>query len=219
MDDYMVAIINGQNEGDIDGNIDYVGRLYLKNDTGILDSNEVDLDKYRNHVDHLLKYGRGKYPNKVIFNKMPDNVEFRVPIFFLSILDNIVYLNVSTEKYGRHGWIFMPDEVSDKQKETLYEFARKLSNVGINLFYDLNYNEEGYVEFQEYDCKNGLSFEEILDDYFEMTKRYEKNLNLRLFLVFLLLINLACRRFVSMNHGNLECCFFELIFFYSYMNY
>ena len=29
MDDYMVAIINGQNEGDIDGNIDYVGRLYL----------------------------------------------------------------------------------------------------------------------------------------------------------------------------------------------
>ena len=174
MDDYMVAIINGQYEGDIDGNIDYMGRLYLKNDTGILDSNEVDLDKYRNHVDHLLKYGRGKYPNEVIFNKMPDNVEFRVPIFFLSILDNIVYLNVSTEKYGRHGWIFMPDEVSDKQKETLYEFARKLSNVGINLFYDLNYNEEGYVEFQEYDCKNGLSFEEILDDYFEMTKRYEK---------------------------------------------
>ena len=86
MDDYMVAIINGQYEGDIDGNIDYMGRLYLKNDTGILDSNKVDLDKYRNHVDHLLKYGRGKYPNEVIFKKMPDNVEFRVRIFFLSIL-------------------------------------------------------------------------------------------------------------------------------------
>ena len=174
MDDYMVAIINGQNEGDIDGNIDYVGRLYLKNDTGILDSNEVDLDKYRNHVDHLLKYGRETYPNKVIFNKMPDNVEFRVPIFFLSILDNIVYLNVSTEKYGRHGWIFMPDEVSDKQKETLYEFARKLFNVNVSLFYNLNYSEDKGIIVKGYDCSNGISFEEILDDYFEMTKRYEK---------------------------------------------
>ena len=31
MDSYMIAIINGQYEGDIDGNIDYVGRLYYEN--------------------------------------------------------------------------------------------------------------------------------------------------------------------------------------------
>lgn len=173
MDSYMIAIINGQYEGDIDGNIDYVGRLYYENENGFLDENEIDLDRYSNHVDHLLRYGKEKYLDESIFKKIPDNVEFWVPIFFLGVLDNIVYLNVSTKKFGRHGWLFMPDEVSDKQKEALYNFAGTLSNVSIDLFYNLNLND-GLVEFQEYDCKRGLSFEEILDDYFEMIKRSKK---------------------------------------------
>ena len=151
IDDYKALIINGVNDkGDTDGNIDYVGIL----------------DEYAFHVDALIDYAIKKYPNVKIFQKIPDNCEFDVPIFFLTLLNNIVYLNTSDKKYGEKGLLFFPDEISLKQKENLFALAKKLSNVRVTIIYDLDF-DDGLVRNKEFSFKSGISFEEMLDENFE----------------------------------------------------
>ena len=151
IDDYKALIINGINDkGDTDGNIDYVGNL----------------DDYGFHVDALLDYALKKYPDVQIFQKIPNNCEFDVPIFFLTWLNNIVYINVSDSRHGKKGIIFFPDEISVKQKEVLNEMAHKLSNVNVTVIYDMDF-DEGLVYSQEFDVQRGLSFEKILDEFFK----------------------------------------------------
>lgn len=150
INDYKAVIINGvNNKGDIDGNIDYVG----------------DLDEYGFHIDALIEYALEKYPDVQVFSKIPSNCEFDVPIFFLTWLNNIVYVNVSDVKHGKKGIVFFPDEVSLKQKDALYDFAKGLSNVNITVIYNMDF-DDGLVFSHEFDCKRGMSFEEILDDFF-----------------------------------------------------
>lgn len=150
VNDYKAVIINGVNDkGDVDGNIDYVG----------------DLEEYGFHVDALIEYALEKYPNVSIFQKIPNNCEFDVPIFFLTWLNNIVYVNVSDVRHGKKGIVFFPDEVSLKQKESLYAFAEKLSNVNITVIYDMDF-DDGLVYSHEFDCRRGLSFVDVLDEFF-----------------------------------------------------
>ena len=157
IDDYKALIINGVNDqGDIDGNFDYVGIL----------------DEYVFHVDALIDYAIEKYPGVKIFQKIPDNCEFDVPIFFLTLLNNIVYLNVSDKKYGKKGLLFFPDEISLKQKENLYALAKKLFNVSITIIYDLDF-DDGLVKNKDFSFKRGISFEEMLDEFF---KKNDKDL-------------------------------------------
>ena len=143
INDYKAVIINGvNNKGDIDGNIDYVG----------------DLDEYGFHIDALIEYALEKYPDVQVFSKIPSNCEFDVPIFFLTWLNNIVYVNVSDVKHGKKGIVFFPDEVSLKQKDALYDFAKGLSNVNITVIYNMDF-DDGLVFSHEFDCKRGMSFE------------------------------------------------------------
>ena len=111
INDYKAVIINGvNNKGDINGNVDYVGNL----------------DEYGFHIDALIEYALEKYPDVQVFSKIPSNCEFDVPIFFLTWLNNIVYVNVSDVKHGKKGIVFFPDEVSLKQKEALYDLMLML---------------------------------------------------------------------------------------------
>lgn len=150
VNDFKAVVINGvNNKGDIDGNIDYVGNL----------------DEYGFHVDALIEYAINKYPDVSVFSQIPNNCEFDVPIFFLIWLNNIVYVNVSDVRHGKKGIVFFPDEISLKQKEALYNFARGLSNVNITVIYDMDF-DDGLVYSHEFDCKRGISFDKVLDDFF-----------------------------------------------------
>lgn len=170
LEDSMLMIINGENEkGDIPGHVDFVGKIYYDKDIqNFKDTDEAD--KYKPHVNYLLEYGREKYPDVQVFNILSDNHLYRTVVYFLSIFNNIVYLNISSNRHQQRGLLFMPEEICEAQKQALYEVARKCLNVNVQLVYDLNFND-GDVDLKEFDSKRGSSFEDVLDDYFLLLDR------------------------------------------------
>lgn len=156
LEDYKAIVINGINDkGDIDGNVDFVGKK----------------DEYDFHVDCLLDYALEKYPDVQVFRVIPNNCEPDVPVYFLTVLNNIVFLNVSGGRNGKRVLVFMPDEISSRQKEVLYEFAKKYTNINVDIVYNMDF-DDGLVYSEEFDCKRGIEFESVLNDFFDMN--YEK---------------------------------------------
>lgn len=169
----LVMIINSKNEkGDIDGNIDFVGKIfYDKNIHNIQEIDDInDIDRYKTHIDYLLEYGQEKYPDVQIFNLLSTNHFYQVIVYFLSIFNNIVYLNISVSKYQQKGLLFMPDEISEKQKNSLFKIAQESPNANVQILYDLNLND-GNIDLQEFDAMRGSSFEDVLSDYFVLMDR------------------------------------------------
>lgn len=158
INNYKGIIISGDNEGDVDGKCDFIGHK----------------DEYEYHIDALLDYALKKYPDVQVFKIIPGNCEPNVPIYFLTALNNIVYLNVSSQKLGKYGMLFLPDEISLKQKEVLYDLASKLSDVNVDIFYDMSF-DDGLVYSQEFNCLRGLEFKNILDDYFKTINAKKPN--------------------------------------------
>ncbi len=152
IDDYKAIIINGVNDkGDIDGNIDFIGNI----------------DDYDFHVDCLIDYGIEKYPDSQIFKVIPNNCEPNVPVYFLCMFNNVVYLNVSSSRYGKRGILFLPDEISDKQKLALEKISELLANINVDIVYNMRF-DDGLVYTEEFDSKRGFSFKEVLDDFYNM---------------------------------------------------
>ncbi len=158
IDDYKAVIINGPSDksDDMDGKVDFVGLV-----------SEWDF-----HIDCLVDYAVRKYPDVPIFQKM-DNCEPNVPIFFLTLRNNVVYINISGGRVGKYGMLFLPDEISAKQKEVLYEFARKISNAHVDIVYDMDF-DDGFVESKELNYKVGQPFEKQLESFFKENNK-QKN--------------------------------------------
>ena len=78
MDDYMVAIING---GIDDGKIDYLGHNFC----------------FSYHGECLINYASLKYPHISGFSKLDYMKEPNGPIYYLSLLDNIIFTNISVD--------------------------------------------------------------------------------------------------------------------------
>lgn len=155
-EEYKAIIINGINDkGDVDGQINFVGKK----------------DKYDFHVDCLLDYAIEKYPTVQVFKVIPSNCEPDVPVYFLTVLNNIVYLNVSGGRNGRRGILFMPDEISPKQKEVLCALSKRYTNINVDIIYNMDF-DDGLVYSEEFDCKRGMKFEDVLNDFFNT--QYEK---------------------------------------------
>lgn len=170
IEDSLVIIINGENEkGDIDGHIDFVGKIYYDKD--IHNIKEIDdIDRLKTHIDYLLAYGKEKYSDVQVFNLLSEKHFYQVIVYFLSIFNNIVYLNISLSKHQQKGLLFMPDEISEKQRESLFEIAHESPNVNVQILYDLTF-DDGNIDLQEFDSRRGLSFEDVLKDYFVLTNR------------------------------------------------
>lgn len=159
IEDYKAIIIKGINEKNEDGangKVELVGHV----------------DDYDFHTGCLIDYGLENYPDVQVFKIIPNNCEPDVPIYFLTVFNNIVYINVSSGNYGKRGILFFPDEISIKQKEELHKLSEKLSNVNLDIVYDM-YFDDGLVYSQEFDCKRGHDFKYVLDDFFNSVSNDE----------------------------------------------
>ena len=76
MDDYMASIINGGKE---DGKITYLGYKF----------------NFKYHAQCLIDYASKKYPNISGFSKLDYMKEPNSPIYYLTLLGNIVFTNIS----------------------------------------------------------------------------------------------------------------------------
>ena len=103
MDEYMVAIINGGVEDN--GNIIYLGHNF----------------NFNYHAECLIDYGVHKYPNISGFKNIDYMKEPNLPIYYLSLLNNIIFTNVSVDDEMR-GMLYLPRTISDEQLKTLSQF-------------------------------------------------------------------------------------------------
>lgn len=159
IDDYKAVIITGVNDksADGDGEVRFVGHL----------------DDYSFHIDCLIDYTREKYPNVNVFKHINDRCDSNVPIFFLTWLNSIVYINISGNRVGRYGMLFLPDEISDKQKEVLLELSKAIPKAHVDIVYDMDF-DDGIVDAKEFDYKSGKGFEKLLDEFLRQKEKKSK---------------------------------------------
>ena len=152
IEDYKAVIIKGTNDksNDVDGNVDFIGAI-----------GECDY-----HIDCLLSYAVEKYPDVSIFKRIPSNCEPDVPIFFLTWLNNVVYINISGRNMSNRGMLFLPDEISDLQMHLIYELAKQIPKAKVNIIYDLDF-DDGLVYSKEFNYKNDKTFKQTLDSFFK----------------------------------------------------
>ena len=159
VDDYKVVVITGKSDksDDLDGEVRFVGPT----------------SEYDFHIDCLLDYAKRSYPDVKVFQRMNDRFDPNVPIFFLTWLNSIVYINISGNRVGRYGMLYMPDEISEKQKEKLFEFAKSISKAHVDIVYDMDI-DDGIVEWEEFDREKNKKFYELLTDFFAQEEKKPK---------------------------------------------
>lgn len=132
--DNKVIVINPLDEenGLTDGDINYIG----------------EIDSYFDHSELLINYGVDAYGEKTIFDIMSTgNYLVEYPVYFLTEeYDNIVFLNVSNSKTGKIGLLYLPSDISDKQRESLLSLSSVLKDFNIEVNYNLRL-DDGIVDY------------------------------------------------------------------------
>lgn len=155
MKDCKLAIIHGHDDlknNLLVGNLEYVG---------------FDLDEL--HSECLLNYASEHYSDVEFFKRLnyrhkPEVIGF----FFLKNFGDIIFFNTTKniEKYGYTGFFLLPDDISDEQMITLFEFAREIKNYSVGLFSSLRL-EEGLLMSEDIYSVENETPEELLDRYFK----------------------------------------------------
>lgn len=159
MDDYKIAFIHGDNyieKGLLDGQIEFCGKY----------------DKDSLHVINLLDYAKEKFSEETIFEKLTSRHQPEVISYFLAKMGIIVFLNMTKydeehlRKYKKSGMFLMPDELTEKQKESLISFCSRISDFNIIINYDLT------IDMGLLDSKTIMGFNhetplELINTYFE----------------------------------------------------
>ena len=146
-----VAIINGENS-ETDGKINY---FYID-----------DNDYYHSYI--LRQYVISKYDALELKNT--DLYNANSISLFLRERGNVVFLNTTTyinkspSRYGRNSIIFMPDEISKNQRESLLNFKNDIMNYDEVQVY---YNFVSRVSCNTLFTKNKEQVKTIIDDVLE----------------------------------------------------
>lgn len=115
----MIAIINGGSEDN--GDITYLGYKF----------------NYNYHALCLIDYAVHKYPNISGFENIDYMSEPILPFYYLSLLNNIIFANVSVDDEKR-GMLYLPKNVSDEQLTTLLQFINSIYEFKVTIVYDLS---------------------------------------------------------------------------------
>lgn len=162
MDEYKIAIIYGTTDEQRnikEGNIEKIGDIN---------------DPYLLHSSCLLDFARTKYPDIKIFQKLTYRSSPETIGYFFAQLGHILFLN-TTKKGNKTGLFIMPDNITERQKNTLYNFAEHLAGFTVGIFYDLNLIS-GIVDGRELyqsTIKNE-TISSLLDTYFSPSEDKEK---------------------------------------------
>lgn len=116
--------------------------------------------EYFCHSDLLTEYGLQVYGENSIFdilskgNYLPD-----VPVYFLvQENNNVVFLNVSSKKYGKRGLLFMPANPSFEQEDSLYNFLEGLDSFSITV--NSNMRIEDGIVYYDSDAMFNMAYDD-----------------------------------------------------------
>ena len=166
MDNYKIAFIHSdkfEHKNLNDGQIVYHGKMIE--------------DSF--HVINLLEYARNNFSDVSVFNQLTIRHQPEIISYFLSKLGIIVFLNMTKyddknlKKYGRSGMFMMPDELTDKQVESLKQFAETIPNFSVFINYDFNL-DTGLLDAKSLHGFDKETPRELIDIYLERYKNKAK---------------------------------------------
>ena len=160
MKNYKLAIIHNSDSDDNLGQlIEYVGS---------------DFDKI--HSELLLDYAEKHYKDINVFKQLnyrhtPETIGF----FMLKIFNNVIFFNTTknVNKYGYTGNFLMPDDISEVQRDLLYEFVDSIEYYRVNILHSLRL-EDGILINETMYCGDSDTPRDMLDRYFKLK---DKNLD------------------------------------------
>lgn len=170
MDDKKIAFIFGSDKEEVgiyDGGIEKVGNI---KDGAI-------------HATCLVEYGREKYPEASIFQKlnnryMPEAISY----FFINPYNHAVFLNTTKyyddgkiSKHGKTGLLLLPNQLTAKQEEAIGKFLDEVQDYSVSITYNLSIIA-GFVEGSEILSLSKTDTKGAFQAYLEKTKEKNKSL-------------------------------------------
>ncbi len=158
IDEYKIVIISGDDakRGRNDGNLEYYGKI----------------DDGAGHAFYLVQYIKENYSDLKLLNSLKTT---RHPITISSLLamhGNILFLNVTDykecnlRKYGKIGMLFMPDNVSDKMRESLDNFCKEINEFDVEMNYNLRLID-GMIDADTFRTMGIITPSEMVNRYFD----------------------------------------------------
>ncbi len=162
MDNYKITFIHGnqfENKHLLDGEIE---------NCGICDEDSL-------HIVNLVNYAQKTFPEFSLFQKLTIRHQPEVISYFLTRLGIIVFLNMTRydEKnlrtYGKMGTFLLPDELTEKQVESLKKFAESISDFDVSINYNLSI-DSGILDSKMIQSHNHETPLELVEIYLNRTK-------------------------------------------------
>lgn len=106
-----------------------------------------DRNDYLSHSRLMIRYGLDTYGENSVFSLIRDGYYLPVyPAFFLTEYgNNVVFLNISSDKVGKAGLLYLPSDLSDEQINSVNKLSRILKGFNIEINMDLKL-DDGIVE-------------------------------------------------------------------------
>ena len=94
-----------------------------------------DVNEDISHSELMIQYGLKKYGTDSIFGILNDGYYLPVyPAFFLTeSLGNVVFLNISNNKMGKQGLLYLPSNLSELQMDALNSLSKELKGFNIEV--------------------------------------------------------------------------------------
>lgn len=162
MNHYKITFIHGnqfENKGLSDGLIE---------NYGIYDEDSL-------HIVNLTEYANKRFPEYSIFKQLTVRHQPEVAAYFLTQLGIVVFLNMTKydeknlQAYGKMGTFLFPDELTEKQVESLKEFAKTISDYDVSINYDL-FIDNGILDSKMIQSTNRESPLELVNIYLNRKK-------------------------------------------------
>lgn len=71
--------------------------------------------------------------------------------------------------------LYMPDEISEKQREALLKLAEAIPTAQVGIVYDMDF-DDGEVKLKEFKYKKSHSFYEALNEFLKMNEKKSKKI-------------------------------------------
>lgn len=159
-DKKIYIIHNKENPANkIDGSIDMIG-----------DINNKELL----HSTCLLEYAIENYKDINIFKKLNYRHSPEVISYFYTLYKDIVFLNTQIKSnkilHKNTAVLLMPESVSEKQKEKLYELVEQFHDYELEIMYNLSING-GILDGKELYTDENNNIVDIVDNYFKIMQQ------------------------------------------------
>lgn len=152
---YGDNLVDGENK---DGQVERLGKI-IYNDL---------------HIACFCDYFKTHFKDDETLQKINFNSTSEMIGYLLSLRSHLVFINSTTIKngrnYGNQGFFLMPSNITEKQKEQLYKLNDELKSFSISIFYDLDF-KDGFLDAKMIHSNESESYKEIIDKYFEITKK------------------------------------------------